>query len=149
MDCKKILIIHESEEVRRGIHNILSHCHFQFLYASNGLDGLAAAKYDRPDLVITDVSLKILDGLSLVRMLKKETKKKFPSIIFLNDKMDYNFLREARELGALGFLLPPYVDNSLIYTIQRALQQPVLPIGESVPFEHSLNARVPVISLAG
>lgn len=145
MEKTKVLVIHEREEIQRNIHNILSHFDFEFLYASNGLDGLAAAKYENPDLVIIDINLKVLDGISLGRMLHRDPESSNTKLIFLNDSLDYDFMCEARGLNAKGFLMAPYLDNTLVYTVKRALAKPLQLADKLISFEDSIQSREPII----
>lgn len=149
MSGQKVLVIHSSESVKKSIHQTLAHFNFSFIFSSDGLDGLAAAKYECPDLIITDVNLQILDGLAISRMLRNDCYTNDRAIIILNDKLDHNLLREAKKLNVNAVLTKPYLDNTLIYAVKRALQTPLEKALYPAPrYEELLTSRQPIHRLA-
>lgn len=145
MDRLKVLIIHQNSEIKKGIFNILSNFDLDFIYASDGLDGLAAAKYDSPDLIFCGVNLPVLDGLSLGRMVKNDEVTKSIPLVFLHDGLDFHCLQEARTIDAKAFLMYPYLDNSLIYAMIRSFKKPVTRIhGVMTSYEQTLHSRTPI-----
>lgn len=148
MEKQRVLVIHQKETVRNGIHQILANYEFDIIYASDGLEGLAAAKYECPDLVITDVNLPILDGMSLSRMLRNDRCTKDIPVIVLNDKLDYNFLCQARNIDVKAFLLKPYLDNSLVYAVQRVLGSNIPKAKTLIPYKRALALYAPSLRTA-
>ncbi len=148
MQKAKVLIIHQNESVQRGIHNILAHFDIDFIFAFDGVDGLAAAKYDCPDLIISQVNLPVLNGIALSKFLKTECCTRDIPVIFLHDKLDYELLCEARGLEAEAFLLQPYINNGLIYTVKRAISLPIGIRKKAVSYEQSLSKRTPIYKMA-
>lgn len=148
MEKQKVLVIHQNEKVRAGIHAILANYDFDIIYATDGLEGIASAKYDCPDLVITDTNLPILDGMSLARMLRNDCCTEEIPVIVLNDKLDYNFLCEARNIQVKAFLLKPYLDNSLVYAVQRALGHEIPKAKTMVSYRKALEQHAPLLRTA-
>ena len=142
---QKILIIHDSETARKSIHKTLALFNLQFIFAADGLDGLAAAKYECPDLIITNVTLDILDGLAISKMLKKDCCTNDMPIVLLHDRLDYDMLREAKKLNVKAVLTKPYLDNTLIYAVKRALQAPLKKSFHEMPlYEEAVTSRLPI-----
>jgi CheY-like chemotaxis protein len=149
MDRLKVLVIHNEEKIRKGIYTILSNFNLEFIFATNGLDGLTAAKYDCPDLIISKVDLDILDGLTMGRMIKEDCCTEGTPIIYLHDYLDYDFLTQARFNEAKAFLLKPYLDNSLIYAAKRALAKPLVRyVSSNDTYEKSMKSRTPTFQLS-
>lgn len=145
MKGQKVLVIHNSESVRKSIYQTLAHFNLHFIYASDGLDGLAAAKYECPDLIITNIKLDVLDGLSITKMLGKDCCTEGKPVILLHDQLDYNILREAKKLNVKALLIKPYLDNTLIYAVKRALQAPLEKTYNRIPrYEEVVTRREPV-----
>lgn len=145
MKGQKVLVIHNSETARKSIHQTLAHFNLHFIFASDGLDGLAAAKYECPDLIITNINLAVLDGLAISRMLRKDCCTEDKPIILLHDQLDYNILHEAKKLNVKALLTKPYLDNTLIYAVKRALQAPLEKTHDRVPrYEEVVTSRQPV-----
>lgn len=128
MERKKLLIIHEDDKIREGMHTILSRFNFQITYADDGLHGLYAAKATAPDLIISEVDLAILNGLTMGEMIQKEETIQAIPLIYLHDRLDPECLNKAKDLQAKAFLIKPYLDNSLLYAIKRSLQEDVLQV---------------------
>jgi len=131
MERKRILIIHKDNKARRGIHNILSRFDFDLIYADDGLQGLHTAKYKKPDLIISQVDLNVLDGIEMAATFRKDPILKNVLLILLHDQLDLKVVNKAKLVDAKAFLIKPYIDNSLIYAIKRALGEEQLEINLS------------------
>ncbi len=138
-----ILIIHSDDGDRKGIHDILSHFDFDLIYANDGLSGLQAAKYLKPKLIISEIDLKLLNGITMAGMIRKDEQIGNSSILFLHHNLDVELIKAAKKLGSKAFLVKPYVDNSLIYAVKRGLEQPNLTTCERppVPYEQCQMTR--------
>lgn len=123
-----ILIIHKDNNSRREIHNIISRFDFDITYADDGLQGLYSARQVNPDLIISQVNIKMIDGLELADHLKKEESLKKCALILLHDMLDLATINKAKQCKVKAFLIKPYIDNSLIYAIKRALKEEQLEI---------------------
>lgn len=123
-----ILVIHKDNNARREIHNIISRFDFNITYADDGLQGLHTARQINPDLIICQIDIKIINGLNLAEMLKKEDELKHIPLILLHDMLDLATINKAKQIKAKAFLIKPYIDNSLIYAIKRALKEEQLEV---------------------
>ncbi len=133
-----ILIVHSDDGDRKGIHDILSHFDFDLIYANDGLIGLQAAKYLKPQLIISEIDLKLLNGITMAEMIRRDEQIGESSILFLHHRLDMDLIQAARKLSSKAFLIKPYVDNSLIYAVKRGLEQPNLTSSKNktpVPYE--------------
>ncbi len=89
--------------------------------AADGFDAIELCRKKKPDVVILDVKMPMMDGLSAARMIKKESLSN--CIIMLTAYSDHDFVEKAGESGAMGYLVKPITDNSLMPTIQVALKR--------------------------
>lgn len=145
MAVKNILIIHKDDSIRREMHRILSDFDFKLTYADDGLHGLYAVKAVVPDLIISAVKIPILNGLDLGKMIRNDAGFAKIPLIFLHEEMDLNLINKGKEIAASAFLIAPYLDNSLIYAIKRALHVDGLkikPIHDGLRYE---DCQVPVL----
>lgn len=126
-----ILIIHRDNTARREIHNILSRFNFDITYADDGLQGLETAKYKKPDLIICQINVAVVNGLELGATFHKNPLLKNVPLILLHDELDLSVINKAKLLDAKAFLIKPYIDNSLIYAIKRALDEEQLEVNLS------------------
>lgn len=85
--------------------------------ASNGEDGLALVKSLRPDIVLLDIQMPIMNGLSMMEAMKKEA---IPSkIVVLSGYNDFEYAQIAMQNGAVDYLLKPVTQENLISSMQR------------------------------
>ncbi|QIK70498.1 response regulator [Erysipelothrix sp. HDW6C] len=88
--------------------------------ASNGKDGYDLAVRLRPDIIITDIKMPIMDGLEMIEQLSEEQDIVF---IILSAFSEFSFAKRALQLGAVDYLLKPFTDESLKEAIENAKTQ--------------------------
>jgi CheY-like chemotaxis protein len=79
----------------------------------------AAAKLN-PDVIVTDISMPILNGIEAVKKLKESGCRS--KIVFLTVHSDHEFVRACFEAGATGYVLKPRIDTDLLIAMQAALE---------------------------
>lgn len=118
---KRILVVEDQDDVAKMIARFLGD-EFDITIANNGLDGLALASQEpRPDLVITDVMMPKLDGVTMVRRLReKESARKTP-VIFLTAKSDPMDIIAGIQVGARHYITKPFQFDELKKKVRKAL----------------------------
>ena len=81
MSIKKILIVDDSETQRNIYREILETSGYKVEVATNGIEGLAAARSAKPDVIITDISMPKMDGIEMVRNIKKSEETRYIPVI--------------------------------------------------------------------
>ena len=89
------------------------------LQAGDGADGISQARQHQPDLVVMDITLPILDGLSAVSQMKADTATAHIPVIFVSG--DAFAARRAKAVGGEAFLSKPVRVSELLAVIKRAL----------------------------
>lgn len=117
-----ILISDDSVSMRQMLKFTLTQAHYQVAEADNGLAALAQAKQQPFDLVITDVNMPKLDGLSLVRELRTLPEYKFKPILLLTTESNPQKKQEAKEAGATGWILKPFDPDKLLAAVRKVLR---------------------------
>lgn len=146
MERKSILIIHRDDNTRKEMHDILSHFDFNLLYADDGLHGLYGARSAEPDLIVSAVNIAVLNGMEMCRMIRHDSDIGHTPIILLHNELNLDHIKKARTIGVSAFLIKPYLDNSLIYAIKRALREDDLHINsDHAPLCYE-NCKIPVLS---
>lgn len=84
--------------------------------ASDGFDVIELARKHSPDLIIMDIKMPLLDGLNATKIVLKEGLAK--AVILLSAYSDKTFIQKAKEVGAIGYLVKPLDNKSLIATIE-------------------------------
>lgn len=86
--------------------------------AGNGLEGLEAARKYQPDLIISDIRMPKMDGLSMIRTLREDGCQ--AQVIFLTAYGEFEYARDALKLYACDYLLKPFEDGELEAAVEKA-----------------------------
>ena len=86
--------------------------------AIDGRQALDAAKHLKPDVLVLDISIPVMDGFETAHCLKEAGVK--TRIVFLTVHDDRDFAREALEAGALGYVTKPRIASDLLTAIKDA-----------------------------
>lgn len=117
----KILVVDDEEDVFSIVTTILDGRGYEFHYAENGTVGFIKAKQTRPDLIILDIGMPIMDGFEVQRILKEyEPTKKIP-ILFLTASTILEYRPLAMSQGAVGYLKKPINEEQLISNVDLLL----------------------------
>lgn len=68
---QKVLVVEDNADARDLLALVLTTEGFTVITAENGLAGLALAKAERPDLIVTDISMPILDGIEMIKQIRE------------------------------------------------------------------------------
>ncbi len=119
-----ILVVDDSRTLRRMVRSVLEEDRYRVLEACDGCDALSAV--DRletsPDLVITDINMPEMDGLTLVRALRERSRHRFTPILVLTTENGDAMKQKGREAGATGWLVKPFNPEQLRNVVDRVLK---------------------------
>lgn len=96
---KKILIIEDEETLIKVINEKLGRLPFDILNARDGVKGLELALKEKPDLILLDIIMPKMNGLEVLKALRKDVWGATASIIILTNLNDDQSLDEAKKLG--------------------------------------------------
>ncbi len=119
-DKIKVLIVDDNEDTRMGTQRLLEvEDNIQIVgIASNGLEGIAQIKALNPDVVLMDINMPVMDGLTATARIAAEMPRVQVIIVSVQD--DPNYLREAIRAGAVDFVAKPVSSDELAAAIERA-----------------------------
>jgi two-component system response regulator YesN len=120
----KVLIVDDEPIIRKGLKNIINWKNFDCEVcgeASDGLDGYEIINRQLPDIIITDIKMPEVDGLSMLRDIKATVPDS--KIIILTGYRDFDYVHEALKLGAFDFILKPSKIEELTAVISRAVKE--------------------------
>ena len=118
----KILVIDDEKHARMVLEDFLDDAGFEVLKAENGKEGLEIIQLEKPDVVLTDIRMPVMDGLAVVEAMQ-EVAPLTPVIIISGAGVMDNVISALR-LGAWDYILKPIRDlNVLKQTIQRSLER--------------------------
>jgi two-component system, OmpR family, alkaline phosphatase synthesis response regulator PhoP len=101
----KILIVEDEASLLKALSDKISSEKFQVLEARNGEDGLKMAKDEHPDLILLDVVMPRMDGMTMVKELRKDKWGKNAKIIILSNLEGVNKSSEALESNVQDYLV--------------------------------------------
>ncbi len=118
---KSILIIEDDVSVRTLLSKSLSAKGFTVRVCVDGLEGLTELERQRPDLIIVDIMMPRLDGMTFVRAIKGNEKTSPIPVIFLTAKNDPKSMIEGINLGAKYYVTKPFQLEELLSKVGKAL----------------------------
>jgi DNA-binding response OmpR family regulator len=118
---KRVLLIEDNPDMIEAIRLRLEAHHFEVLLARDGLEGLARARSEKPDLIILDIMLPKMDGFKVCRMLKFDEKFKNIIIIILSAKVQKSDIERGKEVGADAYITKPFKAEELLAKINELL----------------------------
>jgi len=118
---QSILILEDDPSVRTLLEKSLSARGYRVRVCEDGLAGLTALESWTPDLLIVDVMMPRLDGMTFVRAIKNRGETKPIPVIFLTAKNDPKSMIAGINLGARYYITKPFVVEELLQKIQKAL----------------------------
>lgn len=122
MKPTRILTVDDDPDILDVLDLTLSE-EFIVFQASNGQDGLALAKKNSPDLIITDYKMPVMDGRQLCRAIKKDILLQHTPIIMLTGKGEVKDKVDGLEAGADDYLVKPFEPNELLARIRMILKR--------------------------
>jgi len=119
---RKILVVDDSETVRSLISFILKSDGFQVETAINGVEALERVYKDEYDLIVCDVNMPKMDGLTFIKILRfQEMYREIPPIIVVTTEESEEDKQKALEAGANVYLVKPTDPNKLLANIHMLL----------------------------
>lgn len=116
-----ILTVDDSPSLRMAIRIALTGTGYTVSEAGDGLEGLNAAKASSFDLIIADLNMPNMDGLTMIRELRKDPAQCGTPIIFLTTESADDMKQQAKAAGATGWLVKPFVPEQLIRVAKKVL----------------------------
>jgi two-component system chemotaxis response regulator CheY len=119
--AKKILIVDDSESVRMIARIALREQGYEVVEAGNGIEALQQLDAERVNLVISDVNMPEMDGITLLKQIKASAKHKFMPIIMLTTEAGQDKKDEGRAAGAKAWITKPFQPNVLIAAVSKLM----------------------------
>jgi two-component system alkaline phosphatase synthesis response regulator PhoP len=118
--AKRILIIDDESKIVEICSDYLHAAGFEILSSGDGLQGLALARAQKPDLIVLDLMLPGMDGLDLCRTLRRESN---VPIIMLTARIEETDKLIGLELGADDYITKPFSPRELVVRVRTVLRR--------------------------
>lgn len=116
-----ILTVDDSASIRLTTKVTLTNAGYTVTEAVNGAEGLATAKNGNFDLIVTDLNMPVMDGLTMIEELRKLPAQAGVPIIFLTTESDADLKARAKAAGATGWLTKPFDPENLVKIVKKVL----------------------------
>lgn len=114
---KRVLIIDDSDSIRRQVSQTLRPAGYDVVEAVDGVDGLNMIRTTALSLVLCDVNMPRMGGMEMLTELSQE--KPTPIIVMLTTEAQPSLIRRAREMGAIGWIVKPFKADLLIAAVNK------------------------------
>lgn len=118
---KKILIVEDHEDIREVIRITLEMERYELHEAADGQQALRLAAQIRPDLVLSDVVMPGMDGLSLCKQIKGDPALKRTKVVLLSSRDRPEDRKTGTGAGADAYVVKPYSPLDLLSTVRRVV----------------------------
>ena len=119
---KSILIVDDSETIREAVSYTLENAQYQVQKAVDGQDALLLLEKGQFQLIITDLHMPNLDGIGLIKAIRAKAEHQFTPILFLTTESKTSRKEEARDAGATGWIVKPFVPEKLLAVVQKLIR---------------------------
>lgn len=116
-----ILAVDDSASMRQMVSFTLKGAGFDVIEAEDGVDALTKAQGKTFDLVLTDVNMPNMDGITLVKELRSLPAFKFTPMLMLTTESAGDKKAAGKAAGATGWIVKPFNPDQLLNTIKRVL----------------------------
>ena len=118
---KRILIVEDQEDLRAILRDLLTASGYEVIEAVDGGQGVAKAQSDRPDLILMDIQMPVLDGYQATRTIKAEPLLAATPIIAVSSFAMKGDEEKVRAAGCDGYVTKPYSPMALLRLIRGYL----------------------------
>ena len=117
---RTILVVEDEPQIAALVRDYLEHAGFAVLTATDGAAGLTLARVRRPDAVVLDLGLPVVDGLDVVRTLRRDS---MVPIVILTARGDETDRVTGLELGADDYVVKPFSPKELVARVRAVLRR--------------------------
>ncbi len=117
----RILVVDDSASMRQMVAFTLKGAGHEVVEKNDGVEALTSAKTESFDLVITDVNMPNMDGITLTKELRSLSNYRFTPILTLTTESSAEKKMAGKQAGATGWLVKPFNPNQLLATAKKVL----------------------------
>jgi two-component system, chemotaxis family, chemotaxis protein CheY len=120
--AKRVLIVDDSDSIREVISFTLESKGYQVMAGINGKDALKFLDGSFIDLIITDLYMPIMDGISFIKEVRTKENYKHVPILFLTTESTNEKKMEAKQAGATGWIVKPFMPAKLLEALGKVIK---------------------------
>lgn len=120
---KRVLVVEDTEDNRQIIRDLLSSAGYEMIEAVNGEEGVALAERHKPDLILMDIQLPVLDGYEATRQIKANADLRHIPIIAVTSYALAGDEAKTKAAGCDGYVAKPFSPRQLLAKVREFLPQ--------------------------
>jgi len=117
----KILSIDDSRTIRLLLARLFRPFACELVEAANGEEGLAVAEREKPDLIILDYNMPVMDGITMLRKLREDAGLKGTPVLMLTADSGLQSLATVARLGVRDYVIKPFQEQELLAKAGRII----------------------------
>ena len=118
---KMALVVDDSTSMRQKVAFTLQQAGFSVIEGSDGKDALGKVSGKSVNLVVTDLNMPVMDGISMIKELRKLPNFKFTPILMLTTESTDAKKQEGKSAGATGWLVKPFNPEQLLQVVAKVV----------------------------
>ena len=119
---KTVLIVDDSASLRQLVVLALKGSGYRVIEAVDGVDGLAKLDTGRVHLIISDVNMPNMDGLTFLKEVKKRPDSKFTPVIMLTTESGAEKKQQGKSFGAKAWVVKPFQPQQMLAAVNKLIQ---------------------------
>ena len=121
MSLPKILSVDDSRTMRMMVKRAFRNFQCELFEAADGAEGLAAAIANKPDLIVLDYNMPVMDGVTMLRNMRENTELKRTPVIMLTAEDSNEIISTVARLGVRDYIIKPFEDENLLSKVNRII----------------------------
>jgi two-component system chemotaxis response regulator CheY len=119
---KAVLIVDDSTSMRQMVSSAMKQAGFDVIESANGQEALDEVQGKNVNLVITDLNMPVMDGMTLIRALRAKAEFKFTPILMLTTESQQERKMQGKAAGATGWIVKPFNPEQLLQVVQKVVR---------------------------
>jgi len=108
--------------MRQMVAFTLQSAGFEVIEGSNGQEGLSRVQGKTVNLVVTDLNMPVMDGMTMIRQLRAKPEFKFTPILMLTTESQQEKKAEGKAAGATGWIVKPFNPEQLLQVVNKVVR---------------------------
>ena len=115
---KKVLTVDDSATIRQALNIVLVDAGYEVMEAIDGLDAMKKLDGEQVDMVVTDMNMPNMNGVELIRALRKRPGNRFTPIIMLTTESQNEKKQAGKAAGASGWIVKPFRPEQILSVVR-------------------------------
>ena len=119
--AKRVLLVDDSASVRKVASIALTAAGYETTEASNGQEALAKLGNEQVHLIISDVNMPVMDGITFLQELKRDPRHRFTPVIMLTTEAGDDKKQLGRAAGAKAWIVKPFQPQKMVEAVAKLM----------------------------